>query len=606
MVGSYRPITLEEMRTFLALDDQHHTTADMDEDLQPNIRKTIEEILGPLIRISDSQIYLVHLSLKEFLQELSTKCHPYSHIYGIEQHNASLACLQACVTYLRLDDFKKDLFTTDKTDKESLCGSLILPFSDDEAWKPPESPDSAQHFGILGDLFKDPINLTLSDIAKRYPLFDYAARHWAKHCVSAGDIPSVLQESIFLLSDATKAQGSNWLRYYWTFAETELSFPRDFDPIVTASYFGYLPSLSSVSALRSTRIDAYTGAEAIFWASRMGCDNVVDVLLKGAVNPDMRIENRRSPLTAAVQYNFPQVVKLLLVDDGFISEEQGYRVNFRSVGGRTPLSIAAGNGFLEIVQLLLNHKRIIPDIADSSQCTPLFWAVGGGHFDILDILLSDGRISVNHTDKTGRNVLSWAAAEGQLEMVRYLMSHTNIMADEKDKNGRTALSLAAGNGDLEMTQYLRSTNKFQVSSKDNDGRNIISWACGSGNYEVVEYLIQFDPEGADDKDVSGWTPLSWALFRDTPRVVHTLLSSGLVDANKKDRAGRSPLSFAAGYGYEEVVKIFLKTEGIDINSKDNGGRMPINWAEPGSNIEKMLRDASIGQQHDRNRNVDET
>ncbi len=165
--------------------------------------------------------------------------------------------------------------------------------------------------------------------------------------------------------------------------------------------------------------------------------------------------------------------------------------------GRTPLSIAAGNGLVEVVLKLLRHSRIQPDIADFHQWTPLFWSTSGNHLDVLQLLIIDGRLSINHINKSGRNILSWASSASELELVRYLLSLEHLKADEPDGHNRTTLSWSAGNGHLETTMIIRRSQRIHTSIKDGNGRNALSWAYGGGHYQVVEYLIKHDPKGID-------------------------------------------------------------------------------------------------------------
>jgi ankyrin repeat protein len=589
IVGSVRPLTLEEMRLLIAIQDDHRTLAAVEEDALFNIQETIEGVLGPLIRIWDSRIYLVHQSLKEFLQTLSSQSeHPLSATYGVNPRKASLLLAHACVSYLLLDDFKQDLFTKDQPSTEASPISPVATFhkteSIEQIWDP---------FTVGDDTFLNDPAIFEADacvsIGKQYALFDYAARHWPEHfALASSTSPPELQQSVLLLSDASSPQGLNWFRFYWLHAETDLSCPQDFIPIVAASYFGHLTSLKLLLQGGSP-IEADAGTRGIYWASRMGHSDVVDLLLREGVNPDARTLNGQTALIAAVQFNRLDVVNRLLEDEGFISKEKGYRVNYAMLGDRTPLSIAAGNGLPEVVRNLLQHSRIQPDIADSDQWTPLFWSITGKHLDVLQLLLVDNRLSVNHVDKSGRNLLSWAASEGELEFVKYLMSLKHLRADEADRNGRTALSWAAGHGHLETTIFLRRSQRIDVSKKDRDGRNAISWACSGCHDAVIKYLIKYDPKGVDEADVDGWTPLAWALFTKAPKTVQLLLDSGLVDVNKKDINGRSALSFAAGYGYLDVVQILLKTEGIEIDSKDNDGLTPLTCASRHPDVVKALQ-----------------
>ena len=589
LVGSSRPLTLEEIRVLISVQDHHRNLADIEEEAQPNVQKTIEGVLGPLVRIWDSRVYLLHQSLKEFLQTLSTqKENPLSAIYGVNPRKANLLLAKACVSYLLLDDFEQGMPpqyqpSIEDSPTYSVAGSADMN-SIEQPWDPFDLGEDA--------LFKDSAVLESEacvSIGIQCAFFDYSARHWAEHFSLASSISQpTLQESVLLLSDVSSSQGLNWFRFFWLHAEINLSRPRDFVPFIAASYFGHLTSLKTLLR-KGIPIESDIGARAIYWASRMGHLDVVNLLLQEKFSPDVKVIDGKSALIAAVQFNRLSVVKRLLEDEGFISEEKGYRVNYAGLGGRTPLSIAAGNGSTEVVRQLLQHNRIQPDIADYDQWTPLFWTIGGKHLDVLQLLVADNRISVIHVDRWGRSILSWAASSGELELVKYLMSLKHLRAHESDRNGRTPLSWAAGNGHLETTKYLRRSQHIDVSRKDKDGRNALSWACSGCHHKVVEYLIKHDRQGVDQEDVDGWTPLAWALFREAPKTVQVLLESGLVDVNKKDRNGQSALHFAAGYGYLDVVQILLNTKGIEIDSEDKYGRTPLSKAIRYPDVVKALQ-----------------
>lgn len=591
LVGSSRPLKLTELRVLFAIQDHHRTTAAVEEDSQSNIQETIEGILGPLVRIWDGQVHLVHQSLKEFLQVLSTQPNnPLSANYGVDNQKASLLLAEACVWYLSLDDFGKDIFSEEHL---SINESPTSPVA-------AASVSDTDLTGNIWDSFDLEDNIMFKEtsvseeeacvsIATQYLFFDYAARHWAEYFSSACSIASPeLQELVMLLSDACSPRGLNWFRFYWFHAEPSLPYPQDFAPIVTASYFNHPTTLNLLLKDDPANVVKF-GPTGVFWASRMGHAEVVDVLLKGKVDPDQKIHDGQNSLIAAISFNRLEVVKRLLEDEGFVAEQNDYRVNHAVLGRRTPLSIAAGRGHLEIAKLLLSHPHIQPDIPDSDSWTPLFWSVGGKHLDITKLLVTDGRVSLNHVDRGRRNVLSWAASESSLEIVKFLTAQQDLRSQDADKEGRTALSWAAGNGHLETTKHLRRSQQIDVSKKDNSGRNAISWACSGGHGEVVTYLIQYDKEGVDAKDEVGWTPLAWALFSQTPQSVQPLLDSGLIDVNKKDNAGRSALSFAAGYGYLDIVEMLLKVEGIEIDSKDKDGGTPLLYAGRHPDVVELLK-----------------
>lgn len=588
IVGSSRPLALQEIRIVIAIERHHHTLSDVEEDAQPNVQETIEGVLGPLVRIMNSQVYLVHLSLKEYLQDLASQTeNPLAAKYGVDSIRANLAVAEACASYLQLDDFKQDLFSSEHSNVDSPIspiGNLGLDELevDEPIWDP---------FNLGEDTFiKDPAEFEAEAceiIESRYSFYDYAARYWAEHCsISSSLIPLDLQSQAWLLYDTASVKGLNWLRYYWFHGEKNSLCPRDFTSVTTTSFFGDLNAARAVLNDIAPPNNDQKGY-ALYWAARRGHAAVVDLLLREEANISTAIAEGQNVLTTAVKSNQIEVVKRLLEDNSFITHGTTDRVNEAALHGRTPLSIAAGSGFIEITRLLLQHEDIQPDKADFDQWTPLFWAIGGKHLDILQLLLTDSRTSVTHTDKHGRGVLSWAAADGEVELVKYLSSLKQLDLNAVDQTGRSAFSWAAGSGQLEVVASLRRSQRVDMTIKDNTGRNALSWACSGGHHKVVAYLLKYLSSGIDEECSDGWTPLAWALTTRSPKTVQVLVDSGLVSCNNRG-GGKSVLSWAAVYGFPDVVRIFLDVEGIDVVSRDNAGLAPRDYAKRYPEIAEMI------------------
>lgn len=559
LVGSLRPLTLEEMRILLALEDHHRTVSAVEEDAQPNIRETIEGILGPMVRISGSRVSLVHQSAKEYLHDLSTqKDNPLCAIYGVDPHNASMLLAQACISYLRLDDFKKDIFAI------HLLSSNDSPISTVDQSPELQSSHAFMDPYAIGEdaILQDPAvveSKACELISERYTLFDYSAMHWAEHFSSCSDISSqALIESALAICESNNNLDLGWFRYYWFHAGVGTDLPPDFTSFIIACFFDHLASMKWL--LKDASLQDWDAlGRGLYWASRMGHREVVEYLLQCEVQPDSKTVDGHTPLAVAAQFDHVKVVGLLL-------EIDATDINYRNHRGHTPLSLAAGNGHYEVVRLLLDHQRVQPDLPDYSEWTPLFWAISGKYLRVLKMLAADKRIDINHVDKQGRTALSWAAAEGENELVKYLLTHRDLDVQREDVNGRNAISWAAGNGHLQTISILLRSKRIDVSGKDSKGRNALSWACSGGHHAVVEYLIKHDPAGVDEEDGDGWTPLAWALNRDAPKTVGALLASGLVDVNRRDAIGRTPLAWAAGYGYVDIVRMLMNVKGLEMDS----------------------------------------
>jgi hypothetical protein len=92
-----------------------------------------------------------------------------------------------------------------------------------------------------------------------------------------------------------------------------------------------------------------------------------------------------------------QVCSISLIDAAFYDRvmvaqfllDNHAEPNFRGLEGRTPLSHAAGNGQIAIVELLIRHGAQI-DLANRYLGTPLSYAAEKGHVAIVRILLDNG------------------------------------------------------------------------------------------------------------------------------------------------------------------------------------------------------------------------
>lgn len=111
--------------------------------------------------------------------------------------------------------------------------------------------------------------------------------------------------------------------------------------------------------------------------------------------------------------------------------------------GRTPLSWAAANGHIRVVEYLLGQKAA-PDVASSNLGrTPLWWAAGSGHDRIVAMLLeADPKarpdIADSHDNRTG---LWWAARNGHGAVVGRLVQH-GCDPKAKDKDGQSPIDVA--------------------------------------------------------------------------------------------------------------------------------------------------------------------
>ncbi len=579
ILASYRPPSLDEITIIVAMQEATeagcHNLATLDKEyIRTNMRADINKVLGPLVRISDSKVYLVHISLKEFLCtsicELEDK--KLSAKYRMDMHQAHKFLASACMQYLALDEFAEDLFTKHRSSLSDGSSPSSSPENEEQ------DTQSMDILPIFGNLLQEPEEIDAgicAVMAQRYGLFAYSALHWTRHYAeSQYSAPKSLQDLALRLSDKVKQyQFTNWFRFFWfdSMASTNASFP-DFDPLIVASFFDHATSLNLILTQRLLEKGESLG-NALYWASRNGNTTSVVRLLQTEIDPNLNTIYRKSALSIAAELGHTDVVKVLVEDSRVdVNVEDQYR--------ETPLTSAASNGHNEIIAILLKHESIEVNIANFRGRTPFMWAVIGSHLNVTRLLASDARVDVNKPDKLGRSTFSWAAEKGDESIVATLLKHTEIDVHRPDNTGCTPLYWAAGKGRTGVIKQQKRSKGLDISHshKDRTGRSAIGWAAWGGHDATIKLLIKYGLPGVDEEDESQWTPLFWALEAPTSSTVATLISTGMVNVNHRDHSGRTALFWIAGYGKEDFMRVLLAAEGIDARSTDNEGQTPLDWA----------------------------
>ena len=192
----------------------------------------------------------------------------------------------------------------------------------------------------------------------------------------------------------------------------------------------------------------------------------------------------------------------------------------------TPLIIAAHNGHLNSVKILLSYKADIEargtlKIGDevSEGCTPLWGAAAADHLDVVKLLLEQNA-DVDSKTSTGSTPLRVAAHEGHLDIVRCLVesgADVNARNDCKQEStplvtyyhglfsgnrmlsvidnyliqqrkvGCTALHDAVERGHLKIVSELLALGASQLPN--GLGLTPLLYACDQRSIELVEHII---------------------------------------------------------------------------------------------------------------------
>ena len=280
--------------------------------------------------------------------------------------------------------------------------------------------------------------------------------------------------------------------------------------------------------------------------------------------------------------------------------------------GQTALNIAARNGHLEIVKLLIDYNFPESDLAsggagsgnlmdvnhaDRDGWTPLRSASWGGHTEVVKLLISNEGCAIDRADKEGRTALRAAAWSGNEDIVKILIA-AGANVNSIDKQGRTSLIAASYMGHYDIVEILLD-NQADVNHTDLDGRNALCVAalCGSTGYSKVISTLLEHGANTDQTDNEGMSPLLVSSFEGNGEICELLLENG-ADPDLGDHLGRTPLWAACTSGHANVVKLLLFW-GCGIDCMDSEGRTVLSVSAAQGNLEtvRQLLDRGLDETH---------
>lgn len=180
--------------------------------------------------------------------------------------------------------------------------------------------------------------------------------------------------------------------------------------------------------------------------------------------------------------------------------EAGARVDASDAGGHTALLLAAREGQLELVQLLL-RAGARPDGRDGPM-TPLGAASIRGHTPVIQLLLRSGA-DVDAAGRAGLAPLLLAVRFNRMEAARLL--------------------LRAGAG---------------TRVRDRNGDGLLMLAIQDNHPGMLSLLLEHGMP-VDEPDADGLSPLYWAEYLKRPELVRRLLAAGADPARQKVLVRRS-------------------------------------------------------------------
>jgi len=297
--------------------------------------------------------------------------------------------------------------------------------------------------------------------------------------------------------------------------------------------------------------------------------------------------------TAASKPEDAEAVKALL--------DAKANVNSTNPDQITPLFVAAQNGNLETVKLLLARKADTALSRKSDGATPLFMAAQQGNAEVVKWLIENTEReeiekTLNATIDNGITPLFSAASHGSTEIVK-LLTDAKADCNIEDETDSTALMVAIEEEHVDIVRLLLKAKGIH-NIKNNEGQTALDLAFKQENAAILElfnsHLIErvIQQKGnIDREDIHGATPLIQFSLLGYMSCVELLLDAK-ADVNKQNVEGDTALIMAVFNGNVGLVDLLLKANANPnlINShKDTALHMAIRAGH--ADIVKRLKKA---------------
>ena len=259
--------------------------------------------------------------------------------------------------------------------------------------------------------------------------------------------------------------------------------------VVRAADIQRCQQLGKQLRLEGPKVSATEVSLALFSAADENCTGLATELLDGGASADARDRFGARPLSHAARNGRLEMVELLLA--------RGAPINARNLAGATALYYAAERGHVAVVQKLIAQGADVK-LTGRSGLSPVAAGAYAGNDTIVDILIAHGA-DERAPDETGKPPIVYAAARAKLDVVRRLLTR-DVDVNARYVHDLTLLMWAAGADEkvaesdaLKVVTYLLDAGAH-VDDRDARGRTALMIAAEGGRSEIATLLIS---RGAD-------------------------------------------------------------------------------------------------------------
>jgi ankyrin repeat protein len=264
--------------------------------------------------------------------------------------------------------------------------------------------------------------------------------------------------------------------------------------------FGDKKALQMLANKNVNLEEKFNGDTLLGMACSYGKLETVEYLVSNHVNletPLLQIETvqEETALTKAIRHNRIDVVDYLLKNGAKFQ-------TFDDTTQKNDLKIACGNGNINLVKFIVDHKY---PLTDKQLVDALSAASMNNHINVLDYFLNDKRVNIN-VENNDETILGTAAFSANLNTLQYLVNHSANVNGGKARV-MTPLDRAVNSNRVDVVKYLidkgADVNAVGVYS-DGGGKatSLLTQAVQDGYFDIVKLLVE---HGANIHYKEGWS-----------------------------------------------------------------------------------------------------
>ena len=192
------------------------------------------------------------------------------------------------------------------------------------------------------------------------------------------------------------------------------------------------------------------------------------------------------PVSSVVAGSYDDLLTAIKMNDIAAAEAlfaRGMDVNTSDPNANTLLMIAVRENHADMATRLLRRQAKVGARNRYGE-SALMLAAANGALELVKLLIAHGA----EVNMTGWNPLSYAAWRGRTEVVKYLLEK-GADIDAVSASGVSALMMAARDGHFDTVRLLL----WEVANpniKSDSGATALKWALKAGNIEIADLLKQ--------------------------------------------------------------------------------------------------------------------